>query len=221
MFRKGVRSIWIVIICVLAFRVLAVSIFMRAGIIILAVIALLVGIFALARYGSRKTANTRAEKKKAEPRQAETKKSETVNREEKCESSSEVKFENATPQDHIKAATTALTGICCMDIRYAGMDVLKTAKNILKEKEEGNACHEYAQFEKYYLPTFRKTVEDYSRMERKGVTGLKHREDVLAYLKSCNEAFTRIYNSMFEDDIIDMEVQMKAMNLTFKREGLL
>ncbi|MBE6016536.1 MAG: hypothetical protein E7233_02850 [Lachnospiraceae bacterium] len=123
---------------------------------------------------------------------------------------------------HVKAISASLYQICCMDIRNAGMRVLRIAKDMLREKYEGKKeCKGYAQFERYYLPTLRKTVDNYSRMEEKDMTDLKIRADMMSYLQSCEEAFSKLYASMFSDDILNMEVQMEAMNITMKRDGLL
>ena len=213
MLKKGVRGAITVIVCIFAIRFLMGTILARLLIVLAAV---MIGIFALARFGSRKQENTGTGKKTAETKQA-SKAQETG----KTEQSSPASDEPQSMNGHIRAAAKSLHNICCMDIRNLGLNVLKTAKNILKENEEGNTCQGFSQFENYYLPTFRKTVENYSMMEGKGVTTLKHREDMLAYLKSCDEAFSRIYSSMFDDDIMDMKVQMEAMNLTFRRDGLL
>jgi len=46
-------------------------------------------------------------------------------------------------------------------------------------------------------------------------------KDVLAYLDSCGDAFTKMYNNMFSGDILKMEVDMEAMDIIMKRDGLL
>lgn len=124
--------------------------------------------------------------------------------------------------EQVRAISASLYQICCMDIRNAGMRILRIAKDMIREKYEGKKeCKGYAQFERYYLPTLRKTVDNYSGMEQKGMTDLKIRADMISYLQSCEEAFSRLYSSMFSDDILNMEVQMEAMNITMKRDGLL
>ncbi len=124
--------------------------------------------------------------------------------------------------EHIRSISSSLYQICNMDIRNTGNRVQRLARDIIRERYvENNSCRGFSQYRNYYLPTLRKTVENYSMMERKGITDLRIRDDMLAYLRSCEEAFTRLYNSMFDDDIMNMEVQMKAMNITLKRDGLL
>lgn len=124
--------------------------------------------------------------------------------------------------EQLRKIDSSLYLICCMDIRNTGCRVQRLAQNIVHERYvEHNDCKGFSQFKNYYLPTLRKTVENYSSMERKGIIDMKVREDMLSYLRSCEEAFTRLYNSMFDDDILNMEVQMEAMNVTLKRDGLL
>ena len=48
----------------------------------------------------------------------------------------------------------------------------------------------------------------------------KMENDVLAYLESSGDAFTHLYNSMFSDDIMTMEVRWRAMDLIMKRDVL-
>lgn len=141
---------------------------------------------------------------------------------EEAESSKKDDDPHKAVMEHIRALSISLFRICDMDVRNAGMRVQRIAKDMIRERYEGkNECKGYAQFERYYLPTFRKTVDNYSRMEQKGMTDPKIRADMIAYLQSCENAFSRLYASMFSDDILNMEVQMRAMNITMKRDGLL
>ena len=128
----------------------------------------------------------------------------------------------ATLEDNIKALSEAASGIRNQKIREQAFHVLLLAKDIINEHEGGhNKCRNYRQFETYYVPTVTSVVRNYCSMEAKGMVTSKMEEDVLAYLESCGDAFTHLYNSMFSDDITTMEVQMEAMDLIMKRDGLL
>ena len=96
------------------------------------------------------------------------------------------------------------------------------AKDIIREHAQENVHRtSYHQFESYYIPTLKSVVNNYSRMEARGMATAKMQKDMLDYLESCDTAFSKLYNSMFEDDVFDMEVKMEAMNIILKRDGLL
>ena len=128
----------------------------------------------------------------------------------------------ASLQDNIRDFSEAASGIRHQKIREQAFHVLIIAKDIIKEHENGhNKCRNYRQFENYYVPTVTSVVKNYCSMEAKGMVTSKMENDVLAYLESSGDAFTHLYNSMFSDDIMTMEVQMEAMDLIMKRDGLL
>lgn len=128
----------------------------------------------------------------------------------------------ASLQDNIRDFSEAASGIRHQKIREQAFHVLIIAKDIIKEHENGhNKCRNYRQFENYYVPTVTSVVKNYCSMEAKGMVTPKMENDVLAYLESSGDAFTQLYNSMFSDDIMTMEVQMEAMDLIMKRDGLL
>ena len=128
----------------------------------------------------------------------------------------------ASLQDNIRALSKAASEIRHQKIREQAFHVLILAKDIIREYESGhNKCRNYRQFENYYVPTVTSVVKNYCSVEAKGMVTSKMEKDVLAYLESCGDAFTNLYNSMFSDDIMNMEVQMEAMDLIMKRDGLL
>ena len=128
----------------------------------------------------------------------------------------------ASLQDNIREFSEAASGIRHQKIREQAFHVLIIAKDIINEHENGhNKCRNYRQFENYYVPTVTSVVKNYCSMEAKGMVNSKMENDVLAYLESSGDAFTHLYKSMFSDDIMTMEVQMEAMDLIMKRDGLL
>lgn len=211
MFKNNARNALIVILGVLAMLLAVMLVVSRSLGIIL---PLLVMIFVFARVCSRK------EKTAEDAQRREVCREEIKEKPVKEEKS--VNDSHKQDLEHIRAISSSLYMICCMDIRNIGMNAVRKAKDILRERyEENNSCSSFSQFENYYLPTLRRTVDNYCSMERKGIATLRMREDMIAYLKSCDQAFARVYSSMFEDDIFNMEVQMKAMNIALKRDGLL
>ena len=125
-------------------------------------------------------------------------------------------------QADIRGIERAADGIRHSQIREKAFHVLRVAKDIIREHtEENQKCRGYRQFENYYVPTLKSVITNYRMMEIKGMANAKMQEDFLAYLERCDDAFTNLYNSMFNDDIMEMEVQMEAMDIILKRDGLL
>ena len=125
-------------------------------------------------------------------------------------------------QDTIRQFSEAASGIRHPKIREQAFHVLILAKDIIHKHENGHdKCRNYKQFENYYVPTVTSVVKNYGSIEARGMATAKMEEDVLSYLESCGDAFTNLYNSMFSDDILNMEVQMEAMDLIMKKDGLL
>ena len=130
--------------------------------------------------------------------------------------------EPASLQDHIRELSEAASEIRHPKIREQAFHVLILAKDIIHAHENGHdKGRNYKQFENYYVPTVTSVVKNYCSIEATGMASSKMEKDVLSYLESCGDAFTNLYNSMFSDDIMNMEVQMKAMDLIMKKDGLL
>ncbi len=127
-----------------------------------------------------------------------------------------------TLQDYIKELSKAADGVRHPKIREQVYHVLLIAKDIIYEHDTGHGkSRNYNQFERYYVPTLTSVVSNYTEVESKGMATAKMQKDVLAYLDSCGDAFTKMYNNMFSGDILKMEVDMEAMDIIMKRDGLL
>lgn len=128
----------------------------------------------------------------------------------------------ASLKDHINEFSRAASKIRHPKIREQAFHVLILAKDIIHAHENGHdKGRNYKQFENYYVPTVTSVVKNYCSIEAKGMMTSKMEKDVLSYLESCGDAFTNLYNSMFSNDILNMEVQMEAMDLIMKKDGLL
>ena len=128
----------------------------------------------------------------------------------------------ASLQDNLRELSEAASETRHPKIREQAFHVLILAKDIIHAHENGHdKGRNYKQFENYYVPTVTSVVKNYCSIEATGMASSKMEKDVLSYLESCGDAFTNLYNSMFSDDIMNMEVQMKAMDLIMKKDGLL
>ena len=125
-------------------------------------------------------------------------------------------------QEYIRLLSKSAEGIRHPKIREQVYHVLLIAKDIIYEHDTGHSkSRNYNQFEKYYVPTLTSVVTNYSSVEAKGMATAKMQKDVMDYLESCGDAFTKMYNNMFSNDILKMEVDMEAMDIIMKRDGLL
>ncbi len=108
------------------------------------------------------------------------------------------------------------------DIRSSLTNVAKTAEKILvtlKDRPEKIASSR--QFTHYYLPTLREVITKYVRVESSGVSTEDMPEKIISYLANVQKALDKQYSNLFDDDKLDMTVDMEAMTIAIKRDGLL
>ena len=89
----------------------------------------------------------------------------------------------------------------------------------LKEKPE--KIEKTRQFFNYYLPTLSEILTKYRRIEDSGVPHDDIKEKVDTYLDDIKEAMDKQYHNLFADDMLDMTVDMEAMKMAIKRDGLI
>lgn len=108
------------------------------------------------------------------------------------------------------------------NIRMAGIQVCRQAEKILLTlREKPEEIPSVRQFLNYYLPTLGEILVKYERMEQGEVVTLDMTQHVLKYLEDIRLAMEKQYKNLFEDDILDMTVEMEAMTMACRRDGLL
>ncbi len=78
-------------------------------------------------------------------------------------------------------------------------------------------------FMNYYLPTTIKLLNAYDRMSAQGIEGEnldKSMKNINEMLDAAIEAFKKRLDSLFEDQALDIETDIKVMNTMLAREGL-
>ena len=78
-------------------------------------------------------------------------------------------------------------------------------------------------FMNYYLPTTIKLLNAYDRMSAQGIEGEnldKSMKSINEMLDAAIEAFKKRLDSLFEDQALDIETDIKVMNTMLAREGL-
>ena len=107
-------------------------------------------------------------------------------------------------------------------IRRRGMENCEIIEKILNTlREEPEQIPEVRQFLNYYLPTLGEILLKYEKIETSGVKVDESKEKLYDYLDDIRSALNKQYENLFEDDILDLTVEMEAMKMAIKRDGLI
>ena len=113
-------------------------------------------------------------------------------------------------------------GIRNTEIKNTGIKVCVQAEKILEAfRKKPELITKNRQFFTYYLPTFGSIIEKYCELEKSGVGTKNMAEKVLGHLYDMENAFKKQYESLFHGDVLDLSVDIEAMTIACKRDGLL
>lgn len=90
--------------------------------------------------------------------------------------------------------------------------------------EDENKAQKIQTFTQYYLPTTIKLLETYERMEKepKEATNIQYtRNEIANILDTVLAAFQKYLDSLYEDVILDIQVDMEVLEQMMARDGLL
>ena len=108
------------------------------------------------------------------------------------------------------------------DVRAALNPALDKAEDIVKVlKSDPSQIPSTKQFLNYYIPTLDVILKKYMRLENSNVDIDLETEKIISYLADINKAMDRQYKNLFNDDKLDLSVEMEAMTLAFQRDGLI
>ncbi|MBR5926325.1 MAG: 5-bromo-4-chloroindolyl phosphate hydrolysis family protein [Firmicutes bacterium] len=108
------------------------------------------------------------------------------------------------------------------EVRALLTPALDKAEDILKVlKSDPKEIQSTKQFLNYYIPTLDEIIKKFIKLEASGVDITQDTEKIKTYLTDINKAMDRQYNNLFDDDKLDLSVEMEAMTLAFKRDGLI
>jgi len=109
-----------------------------------------------------------------------------------------------------------------MEIRTLNTQICTSVDKILKTlKEKPESIPTVRQFLNYYLPTLGGILTKYVRVEESGVPSGDMVQSVIVHLGEIQTAMEKQYASLFEDDMLDLSVEIEALTLACKRDGLL
>jgi 5-bromo-4-chloroindolyl phosphate hydrolysis protein len=88
-------------------------------------------------------------------------------------------------------------------------------------KQKPNVVSDTRQFLNYYLPTLGKILTSYVRLEESGSMTEELQNNTVTHLGEIKKAMEKQYSSLFDDDKLDLTVDMEALTLACKRDDLL
>ena len=88
-------------------------------------------------------------------------------------------------------------------------------------KQKPKAVSGARHFLNYYLPTLGKILKSYVRVEESGSMTEELKNSTVTHLGEIRKAMEKQYDSLFDDDKLDLTVDMEALTLACKRDGLL
>ena len=103
----------------------------------------------------------------------------------------------------------------CREITDTGDKIL----SVLKQKPQ--AVSDARQFLNYYLPTLGKILRSYVHLEESGSLTEELKNSTVTHLGEIRKAMEKQYDSLFDNDKLDLSVDMEALTLACKRDGLL
>lgn len=108
------------------------------------------------------------------------------------------------------------------DVRASLSPVLDKADKIIKVlKSEPAKIPDTKQFLNYYIPTLDVILKKFLKLEANNVALNHETEKIISYLSDIRRAMDRQYENLFKRTKLDLSVEMEAMTLAFKRDGLI
>ena len=108
------------------------------------------------------------------------------------------------------------------EIKNTGIKVCVQAEKILEAlRKKPEFITKNRQFFTYYLPTFGSIIEKYKELEKNEIDTKGMTEKVIEHLFDLEIAFKKQYESLFHGEILDLSVEIEAMTIACKRDGLL
>lgn len=107
-------------------------------------------------------------------------------------------------------------------IRSQANEICAVMDKILQTlRTKPEQINDVRQFLNYYMPTLREILNKYEMIEENGVMADNMTNKVSTYLLQIKQAMDRQYENLFEADKLDMTVEMEAMTMACKQDGLL
>ena len=108
------------------------------------------------------------------------------------------------------------------EIRRSGESICSVLDRIPRAlKDQPDDILRVGRFFHYYLPTLQSILTKYSRLEANGVPDSETEKKTLSCLQDMEAAMEKQYRNLFEDDKLDLSVEMVVLTRICRRDGLL
>lgn len=99
-------------------------------------------------------------------------------------------------------------------------DIIKISDKIYKEVVVNtDKLYKLERFNNYYLVTVKKIVEKYIKLGKNKIKNSKNEEffvKIQEFLKNVTLSFNNLYQSLYNDEIIDLDAEMRVMEKEMK-----
>ena len=218
--RKGLFGIIFSIIgIVIAYRVLEWLIHNPGAIVIglLLFMALILVVIILAVRAAKKKEDEEAAARKKEQEAADE-----INKQTGTAASTEQEDALKKARRFVMEERLILAKMQNAEVKEASLRVVALAEKILNTlREKPEKINQSSQFLNYYLPTLGVILQKYRKLELSGVDITGTPEKVLKYMTDIERAMQKEYQNLFQNDLLDLSVEMEAMTIACKRDGLL
>ena len=99
-------------------------------------------------------------------------------------------------------------------------DIIKISDKIYKEVVVNTEkLYKLERFNNYYLVTIKKIVEKYIKLSKNKIVNTQNEEffiKIEEFLKNVTVSFNNLYQSLYSDEIIDLDAEMQVMEKEMK-----
>lgn len=126
-----------------------------------------------------------------------------------------------TASGSVQKTIYVLNTIKDKEVKEAAEKVLAKANWLVKTmKEQPEEISRSNQFFIYYVPTIKTVLEKYRTIEQSGLDAEDNKKKVMEFFADTDKAFDAMYEGFFKDEKLDLEVEVEAMQMALKRDGL-
>lgn len=128
----------------------------------------------------------------------------------------------AKGRSHLVQLRSMAMTIKSEQVRSISNEVCEAVDGILKTlKSQPEDIPAVRQFFNYYLPTMGNILTKFVKVEQSGVPMRDMEKNAVSCLTDIRTAMERQYANLFEDDMLDLSVEMEALSIAVRRDGLL
>ena len=107
-------------------------------------------------------------------------------------------------------------------VRTLSTEICGSIEKIFRTlKERPEQFDSLRQFFNYYLPTLEKILVKFREIEASGVPTEEVTGNTIECMENIKMAMEKQYRNLFENDILDLTVEMEVLTQICKRDGLL